>query len=78
MDSRLAGDEHTIHGGHDEANLRGVGGAGEVGVDLLRLVLIQRHEAVEDVITGRGVVGASWRSAVSHTSWREASRSSPS
>lgn len=31
----------TVDGGHDESDLRGVGGTGEMGVDLLGLVLVQ-------------------------------------
>jgi hypothetical protein len=50
--------EHTIHSSHDESDLHGVCSACEVGVDLLGLVLVERYEAVEDVVTGRCVVGA--------------------
>lgn len=50
--------KRTVDGGHDEADLGGVGGAGEVGVDLLLLGLVQRDEAVEDVIASGSVVGA--------------------
>ena len=46
----------TIDSGHDEANLGGVGGASEVGVNLLGLVLVQADEAVENVVAGGGVV----------------------
>lgn len=55
--SRLPGLKHTVDSGHNEADLGGVGGTGEVGVDLLLLGLVQRHEAVENVVTGGSVVG---------------------
>jgi hypothetical protein len=48
----------TVHGRHDEADLHRVGGARKMGVDLLGLMLVERHEAVEDVVAGRGVVRA--------------------
>jgi hypothetical protein len=38
--------DRTVDGSHDESDLHGVGGAGEVGVDLLVLVLVEGHEAV--------------------------------
>lgn len=47
----------TVDSGHDETDLRGVSGTGEVGVDLLLFGLVQRHEAVEDVITSGIIVG---------------------
>ena len=47
----------TIDGCHDEADLGGIRGAGEVGVDLLVLVLVEGHEAVQDVVA-RGLVVA--------------------
>lgn len=47
----------TVHSSHDEANLGGVSGAGEVSVDLLLLGLVERDETVEDVVASRGVVG---------------------
>ncbi len=31
-----------------------------MGVNLLRLVLIERHESIQDVITGSGVVGSTF------------------
>ena len=46
----------TINGCHDEADLGGVSGAGEVGVYLLCLVLVQADEAVQDVVAGQRVV----------------------
>lgn len=48
----------TIDSGHDEANLRCVGGTGEVGVDLLSLVLVQANKAVKDVVASRSIVVA--------------------
>jgi hypothetical protein len=50
--------ERTVHGSHDESDLHGVGGASEVGVDLLVLVLVEGHEAVQDVVARGLVVGA--------------------
>jgi hypothetical protein len=47
----------TIDSSHDEADLHGIGGAGEMGIDLLGLVLVKGNEAVEDVVAGRVVVG---------------------
>lgn len=49
--------ELTVDSGHDEADLGGVGGAGEVGVDLFLFGLVQGDEAVEDVVASSGVVG---------------------
>jgi hypothetical protein len=49
---------HTVYCGHDESDLHGIGGAGEMGVNLLGLVLVERDEAVEDVVTCRSVVWA--------------------
>lgn len=46
----------TVDSRHNEADLGGIGCAGEMGVDLLSLVLVQADEAVEDVIASRGVV----------------------
>lgn len=46
----------TVDSGHDESNLSRVGGASKVSVDLLRLVLVQANEAVEDVVASSGVV----------------------
>lgn len=50
----------TVNRGHDESNLRGVGRACEVGIDLLVLGLIQRNESVEDIIASSGIIGASY------------------
>lgn len=48
----------TIDGCHDEADLSCVGSAGEMCVDLFRLVLVQADESVQDVVAGRRVVVA--------------------
>lgn len=52
-------DDNVIDGGHHEADLGGVGGASEMGVDLLRLVLVQADESVQDVVAGQSVILAS-------------------
>jgi len=49
-------DDDVINGCHNEADLGGIGGAGEVGVDLLGLVLVQADESVEDVVAGQSIV----------------------
>ena len=48
----------TVDSSHDESDLHSVCSACEVGVDLLGLVLVERYEAVENVVAGRCVVGA--------------------
>ena len=48
----------TVHGGHDEADLCRIRGAGEMCVDLLALVLVQADEAVQDVVARSAVVVA--------------------
>lgn len=48
----------TIDGSHDETDLGGICGAGKMRVDLLRLRLVERYEAVENVIASRSVVVA--------------------
>ena len=48
----------TIHGGHDKTDLRGIRRTGEMSINLLLLGLIQRDEAIEDVLAGQGVIGA--------------------
>ena len=48
----------TIHGSHNETDLHGICRTSEMRVDLLGLVLVERHKAVEDVVTGSGVVSA--------------------
>ena len=50
----------TIDRGHNESDLSGVGGASEMGVDLLGLVLVKGDESVQDVIARRGIVGATY------------------
>jgi hypothetical protein len=55
----------TVDSAHDEPDLGGIGRAREVGVDLLRLGLVQRHESVENVIAGRSIVRATCRRSVS-------------
>ena len=56
----------TVHCGHDESNLGGIGGAGEVGVDLLRVVLVQADEAVQNVVTSSGIIRATCGSSESN------------
>ena len=46
----------TIDRSHDESDLRCIGGAGEMCVDLLGLVLVQAHESVQDVVASCGIV----------------------
>jgi hypothetical protein len=46
----------TINGGHDEADLGGIGGAGEMGVDLLGLMLVQADESIQNVVAGQGII----------------------
>lgn len=48
--------KHTVNSGHDEADLGRIGGAGEMRVNLLGLMLVQAHEAVENVVAGSSVV----------------------
>jgi hypothetical protein len=49
--------DRTVHGSHDESDLHGVGGAGEMRVNLLVLMLVEGHEAVQDVVARGLVVG---------------------
>lgn len=60
FDKRKLAFQHTVHSRHDEADLHGIGGACKVCVDLLGLVLVQRDEAVEDVVACRSVVRTAW------------------
>lgn len=53
--------KRTVDGSHDEADLCGVRGTGEMRVDLLCLVLVERDEAVQNVVASRGVVGTTWK-----------------
>lgn len=46
----------TVDSGHDEPDLCRIGGTCEMCVDLLRLMLVQADESVEDVVACRGVV----------------------
>lgn len=46
----------TVYSSHDEANLCGIRGASEMCVDLFGLVLVQAHEAVEDVVASGTIV----------------------
>lgn len=50
----------TINSCHHEANLCCVGSTGKVSVYLFGLVLIERHEAVQDVVARRRVVGSTF------------------
>jgi len=50
----------TIYCSHDEADLSCVGGTGEVGVDLLCLMLVEADKAVEDVVAGKSIVVAAF------------------
>ncbi len=52
------GVELTIDGTHDEPYLGGIGGAGEVSVDLLCFGLIERHESVQNVVACCGIIRA--------------------
>ena len=47
---------NTVDGSHDESYLGCIGGTGEMGVDLLGLVLVEGYEAVEDVVARGRVV----------------------
>ncbi len=53
-------DDDIVDGGHDEANLHGIGGTGEMGIDLLALMLVERDKTVEDVLACRIVIGTAW------------------
>lgn len=48
----------TIDSAHHKSYLRGVGGAGEVGIDLFGLGLVEGDKSVEDVITSRSIIRA--------------------
>lgn len=49
--------ERTVDGSHDESDLHSIGGAGEMCVNLLGLVLVQADETVQDVVASSSVVG---------------------
>lgn len=46
----------TINSRHDESNLRSIGSASEMGVDLFCLVLVETDESVQDVVTCESVI----------------------
>jgi hypothetical protein len=48
----------TVDCTHDESDLCCVSGTGEVRVDLLGLCLVERDEAVEDVVASCGIIRA--------------------
>ena len=48
--------ELTINSSHNETDLHGIGSAGEMSVDLLGLVLVERDETVENVVASSGVI----------------------
>ena len=50
------GKGHTIDSRHDEPYLSSIGRAGKMGIYLLRLVLIQGHESVQDIVACRSVI----------------------
>jgi len=51
-------DDDVVYRGHDESDLHCICRAGEVSVDLLGLVLVERDESIENVVAGGGVVWA--------------------
>lgn len=66
-------EELTVDSGHDEADLGGVGCACEVGIDLLRLVLVQADKAVQDVVACFRVVIATfviWEVVLHWRDWK--------
>lgn len=50
---------HTVDSSHNESDLGCVCGARKVCVDLLLLGLVERDEAVQNIVAGGGVVGSS-------------------
>ena len=52
----------TIDGGHDKADLCRVRGTSEMGIYLFGLMLIQRDEAVKDVVACGRIVGSTFSS----------------
>lgn len=48
--------DDIINSSHDETDLRGISSTGEMGIDLLGLVLIQTDESVEDIITSQSII----------------------
>jgi len=65
--------DDVINSSHDESNLRRIGGTCEVGIDLLRLCLVQGDEPVEDVVASRSVIGTAFiiREIVLHRADRQ-------
>lgn len=55
--SKKIGSKRTIDGCHDETDLVGIRSACKMCVDLLLLGLVERNEAVKDVIASSGIVG---------------------
>lgn len=66
-------DNDIIDSRHDKPYLGGIGGAGEVGINLLRLVLVQGNESVQDIVAGRGIIRSTFiiREIVLHRGDRE-------
>ena len=62
----IRGGLRTVYCGHDEPDLHGIRGTGEVGIDLLGLVLVERDEPIEDVVTRRSVVWAACIDRLAH------------
>ena len=56
MGQRRSGGGRTIHSGHDKADLCGIGSTREMGVYLFGLVLVQRNEAIQDIVACGGIV----------------------
>lgn len=56
-------DNDVVDGRHDELDLLGVGGAGEVGVNLLAVVLVEVKELGFKELTGRLEVIPAWKLA---------------
>jgi len=57
IDRGIRGAEsHTVYYVHDKTNLRSVGSTGEVRVDLLGVLLVERYEPIENVHAGGVVV----------------------
>ena len=67
----------TVDGCHNEPNLCRVGGTCEMGVDLLGLVLVQGHEAVENIVARGGVVGTTWEQTMRVSNWADEDAVSP-
>lgn len=50
----------TIDSGHDESDLCSISSTCEMGVDLLRLRLIQRNKTIQDVVARSSIVIATY------------------